>query len=311
MLIKDIDKRLDMRLILRLRQNTDLFRATAEVEKPLPVFIFDEGGKVFMNTYFPKSEKIKNLDLMVRKFEAVEMEGSFVTTTRINNVKDLAVIRKLLDLPSVILNRSDMSRGFLNLYIRFHSSQLEKISSLLSEYTSDRENSRIEWLGPSPGICGIMDIINAQYPISVVTYELDVTGDAGLLGLIVDLDVLAEVQGPSTDDGKFRSILYADKTRKQPLPEGLTEISADDDLYTFTLSNRFLEMVRDKSNSSHIVRMRFFVKPQEGKLQVTVFLPSSQVYEYYSILYGVARAENNKVVVRHLLPYSQEVWDFL
>lgn len=311
MLIRDKDKCLDTRLILRLRQETDLFRATAEMDNILPVFIFDEDEKVFMNTYFPKSQIIRNLELVTRKFEAVELEDSYVTTTRINNVKDLAIIRKLLDIPSMMLNRSDMSHGFLNLYFRFHSSELAEVSDLLSEYTADKKNSRVDWLGPSPGIVDILDLINSQYPVSVVTYEVEVPSEDEPLHSLLNQDILAEVKVSASEKGHFRAVLYTKGQLKTPLPPGVSNISVIDGVYGFSLSSELLSLVKEASNDAHIVRMRFFAKPHDGKLQVTVFLPSSQVYDYYSILYNVARATKNKVVVRHLLPYSSKVWEFL
>jgi hypothetical protein len=42
-----------------------------------------------------------------------------------------------------------------------------------------------------------------------------------------------------------------------------------------------------------------------------VFLPTASIYEYYSIIFDVARKTENRVVVRHLLPYTQDVWNFV
>ena len=40
MLVRDIDRKLDMRLVLRVRQNTEFFSAIADIRTKLPVFIF-------------------------------------------------------------------------------------------------------------------------------------------------------------------------------------------------------------------------------------------------------------------------------
>ncbi len=278
---------------------------------PIPVFIYDIEDKVFMNTYFPKNRKIRNLDLILKKFEAVELEDSFVTTTRINNVKDLAIVRKLLLLPSVMLNRADMSKGFLNLYVRFHSSILEEISALLSEYTVDTANSRIELLGPSPGLMEIMDLINSQYPVSLITYEIEVPENDENLTPMLQLNAVAEVKISTTGSGGFLAVIYTEDVIGKQLPKGMEELSVQDGLYSFTISNDILRTIREESTKLHIVRMRFFVKPGDGKLQVTVFLPSNQVYEYYTVIFNVARASNNVVRIRYILPYGRDVWDFL
>lgn len=309
MLVKDIDKRLDMRLVLRLRQTTDFFDATKNIGKTLPVFIFQNEGKTFMSTYFPKDTNGRSLELILRKFDAVELEGSFVTTSRINNVHDLALIKELIELPSVVLNRADMSNGFLNIFLRFHSNERGKISSILSEYTKDKENSRVEWLGPSPGITYIIDLINSQYPVSIVTFEID-DQDGSSMGLLGSDDSIAEVKG-ADQDGGLKSVLYGRKGSASTLPLEAEEVSRSDEVYSFSFENRFLSVVRERANDARIIRMRFFVKQLKGKVQASVFLPTSQVYDYYSILFDVERNEKNSLTVNNLLPYTQDVWDFI
>ena len=82
--------------------------------------------------------------------------------TRIKNTKDLAVIEKLTDLPSLVINRSDMSKGFFYVYARFHNSDLPMVSNLLSQYTPDKDNSRLEWLDPNHGIMKIADLVTLK-----------------------------------------------------------------------------------------------------------------------------------------------------
>ena len=58
MLVRDIDMGLDMRMILKLRQNTELFNALAELKTKLPVYIYGKGKEAWMTTYFSKNMKI-------------------------------------------------------------------------------------------------------------------------------------------------------------------------------------------------------------------------------------------------------------
>lgn len=115
--------------------------------------------------------------MLLNKFNAASRDDAYVVDSRINNLKDLAIIGKLLELPSFVINRADICKGFLNIYSRFHSSQIDAVSDLLAQYTSDSENSRVEWLGPSPGLMYVMDLINSEYPISVVTFDVSLHGD--------------------------------------------------------------------------------------------------------------------------------------
>jgi hypothetical protein len=311
MLIRDIDKKLDMRLVLKVRQSTELFRATSELGMKLPAYVYGVDGTAWISTYFPKNIKGNSVSLLLNKFNALEKDESYVVDSRINNVEDLAVINKLMDLPSFVINRADISRGFLNIYSRFHSSDLEKVSDLLAEYTSDLENSRVEWMGPSPGIMRIMDLINSEYPVSIVTYEfsLDID-DNDISTLAKDPRIIAELKNSESRDGELKLVVYYENPEPLDIP-GMRPISPYEGIYGLSFSSAFVSSVRDAANREHIMRLRYFIKPFDGKMRVSVFLPSASMYEYNSILYEMARKRDHNVTIRYLLPYSQDLWDFL
>ena len=311
MLVRDIDRKLDMRVILRVRQNTELFDLTREIKGKFPVFLFGRDGETWMSTYFPKETKSNKLEIALKKFRGIEKENSFVIDSRINNVKDLKIINKLMEIPSFIINRSDMNNGFLNVYARFHSSQLSMVSENLSVYTEDIENSRVEWLGPNPGIIKTMDLINSEYPVSVVTYIIKLNGeDRTMSELAHNVDSMAEMKSSQMSDGKFKAVLYSNSA-SAGLIEGVNAISKDDGIFELETGNDILATIRDASNSDHIMRLRYFVKPRDGNLEVTVFLPSAILYEYYSVLYNIARKMKGKILAKYILPYSQDIWDFI
>ena len=311
MLVRDIDRKLDMRVILRVRQNTELFDLTREIKGKFPVFLFGRDGEIWMSTYFPKETRSNKLEIALKKFRGIEKENSFVIDSRINNVKDLRIINKLMEIPSFIINRSDMNNGFLNVYARFHSSQLSMVSENLSAYTEDVENSRVEWLGPNPGIIKTMDLINSEYPVSIVTYIIMLNGeDRTMSELAHNVDSMAEIKNSQMNNGKFKAVLYSNSA-SAGLIEGVNAISKDDGIFELETGNNILAMIRDASNSDHIMRLRYFVKPRDGNLEVTVFLPSAILYEYYSVLYNVARKMKGKILAKYILPYTQDIWEFI
>ncbi len=311
MLVRDIDRALDMRLHLRLRQNTEFFKSTTDLKMALPVFIYGKGDETWMSTYFTKSSMNQKINLIMRKFGGTEKEDTYVVDSRINNVKDLEVIKRLTEIPSFIVNRSDMSEGFLNVYARFHSSHMSEVSNLLAQYAADYENSRINWLGPSMGITNIISLIDSEYPLSLITYRVPLSAeDSVLAGIAKEKNVIAEVKESGNSSGSISAVLYSDHVISESV-EGVQAISSDDRLYKVEVSNEFYRMVRDKANEQHIMRTRYFIKPNGNDIEVNVFLPRNSVYEYYSILYDIARIHNNNVVVSALLPYSADVWDFV
>lgn len=310
MMIKDVDEKLDMRLHLRLRQDTELFKATSDMDMTFPVFISNWEKTVWMSTYFPKLDRNPKIELINRKFKSVELEDSYVVDSRINNISDLEIIGKLIEVPSFIVNRADMSKGFLNIYARFHNSRLREVSDLLAEYTLDSKNSRINWLGPSMGIISILELINSTYPLSVVSYRIPSDGqNDGISKVMKDTELIAEVRNNLTRDGKVSSILYTDHgfNNKQI---GLLPISEKDGIYQLEVPYSFANLVREKANKLHILRTRYFIKSNGDSLEFIVFLPSNNVYEYYTMLYEIARENRHGIMVSALMPYSPSIWEY-
>jgi len=311
MLIRDIDRKLDMRLVIKVRQDTDLFNATSELGIKLPAYVYGVDGTAWISTYFPRNLKGNNMMALLNRFNAVSREDSYVVDTRINNVKDLAIIGKLMEIPSFVINRSDIYKGFLNIYSRFHSSQIEAVSDLLAQYTSDLANARVEWLGPSPGITKVIDLINSEYPVSVLTYEFSMDNEDGNeIELSSETNIIGELKNDENRESYLKLIVYSDHTITNPI-SGLEEISAEDHLYEFSFSSPFVNSLRDSANKNHIMRLRYFLKPVGSKMRVSVFLPGASMYEYYSILYSIARKKEHNITVLHLMPYSPDVWEFL
>lgn len=311
MLVRDVDKRLDMRIVLKLRQDTDLFNSTRGITKKLPVYIYGKDETTWMATYFSKSDKNSKMELIFKRFGATELENSFVVDSRINNVKDLKVINKLMEVPSFVINRSDMSDGFLNVYARFHNSQLKRVSELLAQYTADTGNSRIDWLGPSNGILAITDLINREYPISLVSYRVPIgEEDSVLREIVCEQGVLAEARNNLNIGDKISAVLYSDHDISGKY-DGVETVSSKDGIYQVEIGNRFQNQVRLEANKKHIMRIRYFIKPRGNELELSVMMPETSVYEYYSILYRLARENGNNIVVSSIMPYEDHFWENL
>ena len=73
MLVKDIDKKLDMRVVLRLRQETDFFTATKDLGMTLPAFIYGKEEQIWMSTFLPKSTRNQKIDIIKMKYKGWDL----------------------------------------------------------------------------------------------------------------------------------------------------------------------------------------------------------------------------------------------
>ncbi|MEM0159047.1 MAG: hypothetical protein QW812_06005 [Thermoplasmataceae archaeon] len=310
MLVRDIDKKLDLQLILKIRQNSELFGAIADLKRRLPVFIYMQNFQTWMSTYFPKDLRDQKTQIILDRFKAAERSDSYVVDTRINNIKEMEVVTKLSAIPSFMIDGSDLSEGFVNVYGRFHSSQLERVSELLVQYTLRAEDVRVERLGPTPGIMDIMNSINSSYPLSVVSFILPLNGEMDQISELFGLDMIAAAKSGMRKGTGFTVLLYSNSRLPEHI-EGLTAISDKDGIYELDLYNKYLSTIREEANRAHIMRFRFFIKPFRNSLEVHVILPSSSMFEYYSIILDAAEKNGHKVYIKYIMPYSQEIWNFI
>lgn len=309
--ISEIDKKLDMRLVLRLRQENELFNFTRGIDRTIPAFIFSSEDRTYLTAFFDRSISGLERSGSLRSLNPEITEKYTVITSRINNVESMKIVNELLSGESVTLNRVDITRGFINVYTRFHSSMLDGVSETLSRYVTQNGDSRIEWLGPSPGIRWILELINREYPLSVITYTVPLSeGDLALSEGREGKKALLEVKSDVIRNSGFPCILYStwDKGIVHPT---IHPVSQRDGIYEVDLKNSFLLEVADEANRKHIIRTKKFVRVLGERMEVTVFLPSIQRQEYYSILYAIARKENNRLTVKYLFDYVPDALDFL
>ncbi len=300
---KEIDKKLNMRVILGIRQETEFFDLTNEIQNKLPSYIYSVKGETWLSVYFPKGPKDQRINLIYNKFKAIEGDNSYIINSRINNINDLKIINELSDIKSFVLNRADMRSGFLNIYARFHRNDLPEVSNLLAEYVSDTKNTRIEWLGPSPGIINIMNSINNDYPISLLTYNVPMREEDEDLREIAR-DGIIEVKNNVASNNEIRAILHSSKEH-----ENLPIIDRENKIYAIKLRNNFLNEVRRRANEKHTMRLRHFVRIIDDRLNISVLLPSGSIHDLYSIIYEMSRTMDKNIYVENLLPFSNEIWD--
>ena len=313
MLVRDIDRKLNRRLVISLKQSTELFEATKRFSGTLPATVFMEDNATYLNVFFPKdNENDTHFKILLRRFDAIERKDGYVVRDRINNIKDMRIVSDLLSVPSMVLNRLDIYKGEMHFYSRFHDNFSPEVSEALSRYSADNENTRIEWLGPSPGITSILELINSKYPISLLSYQVPVEQDDEILNNLISGDqYLMEIENSQSTGNKFKMLVYSSKPVIDPESRGFRTISDEDCIYETHGSNRFLSEIRRRANNIPVIRLRYFVKKLGNTMEAYLFIPTNQTHEYYSLLYDIAKEENNRLIVRNYLPYSNDLWDFI
>lgn len=306
MRMSDINMKLDRRIVLSLKQDSELVNFSKSSKTPVPVSVFNIGDHVFMDSFFPKDITMdQHLKLLVQRMEIKERREAYVVRTRINNVESLKIINGLFNVPSVVPNRIDIENGALHFYMRFHHNFQDMVSSLLEKYLQNPDTTKIDFLGPSDGLAATYSRIDSRYPLSFVSFDMLLEEDSRKkIGTITEGSI-AELSVTGESENGFKAILYSED--KLVESEGSIEKLVDvDNLYQITLRNNMLTEFRKKLVEDPIIRIGIFARLTGNRLTVTSVVPSIQVHEYYNYLFKSAEKTGQKVSLKYICPYTVE-----
>ncbi|MHB8396547.1 MAG: hypothetical protein ACYDAZ_04325 [Thermoplasmataceae archaeon] len=311
LLIRDIEKKLDMRGIVSVEQEGPLFEALKDSEISVPAFIFEQDEKRYLQAYFPDgNSKYKKL---LSDLSYQERHGFLAVQQRINNVRQMDLATEIFETPSMVMNNIYIFNGRVYFDFRFHRNYVEKVSDTLSSFMENYESTRLWYMGPTRGVSETIEKVNEIMPLSVIRYRVpsDPLSDVNY-SMIVRYGLIGEIENKKVVNGGFQTLIYSTRGLSIDESKGLSKISEEDQVYGTVLFNRFLLEIRKKANSLFIPRVAYFVRALGNKIEVTTFLPSSAAEEYVRMLFAMARdTETKGVSVTSYYQYDSSLWNTL
>ncbi|WP_297216569.1 hypothetical protein [Thermoplasma sp.] len=309
----DIDHALDMDLVLKLREDTPFIKSSADLDFRIPVMIHNIDGKLMMSAFFPKFKSGKKININLSAFNPIEKEDMYVVDERINNIHGYEIINELINAPSCVMSNADIFRGDLNVYLRFHSSKIEKISDLLSKYIIHGDHSRIEYLGPTIGIQEMLERLDSDYGLSVVSYVMPLGDEEKEIAKeLSSTPFIGELKNDSVQKNRIETIIYIQKSRlNRHFSQILTPISEESGIFEAIIESKNVSEIRRISNNLHIPRFRFFFKLYKDMLEIDTFLPSSSLYDYYTEIFKLVQRIDDGIYVKYISKYNQDIWKYI
>ncbi|MFG1450360.1 MAG: hypothetical protein AAE983_06960 [Thermoplasmataceae archaeon] len=304
MRMSDINLKLDRRIVLSLKQDSELVNFSKSSRVPVPVSVFNIGEHVYMDSFFPKDITMdQHLKLLVQRMEIKERRDAYVVRTRINNIESLKIINELFRVPSVVPNRIDIENGALHFYMRFHHNFQDMVSDLMEKYVENPEITKIDFLGPSDGLASTYTRIDSRYPLSFVSFDVILEEEARkTIGNITEGSI-AELSATGVGEDGFSAILYTEDklVESEGSIEKLVEV---DNIYRINLRNNMLTEFRKKLVEDPIIRIGIFARLTGNRLSITSVVPTIQVHEYYNYLFMSSMKTGQKVSLKYICPYT-------
>lgn len=270
----DIDKILDRRMVLTMKQDNEIFQASKEIEARIPINILEEDDKKYILINFPGSfGEVQKNKIFLKKYEAKNIGSHYVIKERINHVDKWKYINEIMNVPSVVVNRINLKQGLIAFYFRFHHSVKNVISNILSNYT-DGEDGWIETMDQTPGILKILDRLDQFYSLGMIQVSVPLSEEERKeVGFIRD-DFIGESKNNFRSGNGISAIVYTGGVINNP---HLDEIDGNYGLYSMNLEDQTLLGWREKLNTIPVIRFRQFVRIRNNELHILTLLPYSQI----------------------------------
>ncbi len=311
MLIKDIDRKLDMMCIIAIMQDSPWFILSSRFGTMIPGYLYQEEGKNFLQMYVQRNLLPRGLQTAILSHKTVvQKKTHYVITEAISNEKQMAMVTDLMQIPSVMTTNSYLMGDELFISFRFHSNFTEEVNVALSRINASSGSVRIAFLGPSPGITAVVDRVNSETPVSVVRYSVPLPEDNRIVELALnrDREGLAELDPRKQNINIARLILYSN-TR---IDDALKPISHDDHVYESDIEDKFMVEGARLGNELRIPRIAFFIRLRGNRLEDTTFIPTVEADEYINVFFSVKPdTGRGKPVLELYSSLEQDMWNWL
>ena len=305
MLIKEIERKLDMECRFTIARGGSILKLSRFVRSSIPVLFNTSFRNNTLTAYIPKDEVTSSSNFT--KFLNVKRE----TTENIvvdfpleSEVSDC--LREISIIPSVSSILLNIESGKLIVRFHFHHSFGGELSELLQKYMDKFFEDVI--IRPAHGIISLLQRKDENVPVSVLVYDIpSAVYTDPLIVPILQEGTIAELSNDTSKVGIHRIILYT----SHKIEKIGTEISKDEGIYDIPVNNDFLNALVDIQNSNGFQRFYVFIKYVENKLRIIVFLRNRDVRGYLNVLFSLT----SRIGIKTNLVFSdricESIWEFL
>ncbi len=310
MLMKDCERKLNRLCTISITQESKWYEMLSRVPGTIQSRVYAKPDGVILQMFFLKNLlPQKFLPTLLANKNAIEKKDAVSITEPINNPDQITLIKDILNIPSAMISECYLLGNELNISFRFHSSVLEDVNRILDSRSMTESDSRMVYLGPSPGTVSIMNGINATTPLTVIRFTL--RQPAILSDELVMADILgtqAEAQARMLLSEEVKLILYSDKELKWANP-----ISTEELVYeAHNADSPFMHEIEVRCYKAMIPLLLLFGRITKQGLEMTTLIPSVESSEFLNLFREVSREfKGERPVLELYQSLTPDVWEWL
>jgi len=287
--VKDIDKKLDMKLRLVISENADIFRWSMSYNINMGVFIrkdITNAKNYYFEAFIMKNKENKGIKDLIEAYSPMETGNFYMVSQPVMNKKILDLLDELWNVPSILFRENTIENGKLILRMRFHSHYKQALSLILNKYLVIPYFIEDILLVESQGFTFLLDKKNKREPLSIIQYSVPVsTNDVDfVLKVLEENNGIAQVvENPQNKDNS-KLIVFLEKPIEAN--DKFTIISEKNNIYQAHSNNKLLDTIKNKANVEGIFRNDILIKIKNGRIYSTSCISTNRIMEYVKMIFS-------------------------
>lgn len=301
----DVEKKLDMQFGISLEFRHDLLPLISRDMESIPLSLSYTEKSSYLDLFIRADEE-RRLSGIISSFKpAIKGEYLIVRIPGEQVQRAIEPLTGLLDIKSSVPAEIYIMNDRLYSFSRFHSSEIDQVSSILGKAVMAGMKARLEFLGPSIGGVKTIDRVDRRIKLSAITFEFNRTYETKEELL---QEHIGEVHIELLTSEKYRAILYPEEPSKWG--KVAEPVSSGDGIFTVRGSIKVLQDLYARCNAGRIPVAAAISKGNTQTLRVSHFIPLLFRDDFIRILFDVSRSNaDSQVRLIEVRDYSSKIWE--
>ena len=304
----DVDSKVATRCIISFSGTYPLFDYSYKHNLYAPAIIRKISDSIFMDLLINGDTTVgDSTGLLLRKFSTEEGSEFSIIRVQLKSFDENGILERINEMPSVVMGYLYLKNGKLFADFRFHRSKSIEISGLLMKGIERGKEITIESLFAPSGEISFLSEMNTFTPLSLVIFSIPSIVDDPLEKCLSMDGGIAELEKKAGI--KYRALIYLDSSPKEK--DSLKAIYEEEHIYEAEGNNPVFQEIRKLANDQVIFRASQFARVINGRMVVSIFLPTYQTGELLKILLKVKKKMEETVQLHLAQPFQPDLFEVI
>ena len=210
----------------------------------------------------------------------------------------------IMNSPSVVVNRMDISNGAFEISIRFSSKYSELLSRMFSDFTLD-EIGRIKNVGPSKGIIYELEELQKTFDLGMTQISIHLSSEERKFLSHIETTDFGESCNNLINEESVRALIYADRNVDSDYLKLLDEKRG---VYQISIMDPIITQWRRSMNEFPVVRFRQFLRLKDESIKILTVLPKNQLdLSYKTFFRAIENTSDQRAYLEFASDYDYQI----